>query len=124
MSSYYGSKSKIIDCYPKPKFKKIIEPFAGSARYSLKYWDNEILLVDKYQVIVDVWNYLKSASKEDILKLPIIERGEKFKEHKLLSEIEKKFMSFIMTAGGTGEKYSAGTMNGINPKRDLKKIAN
>jgi site-specific DNA-adenine methylase len=33
MFSYYGSKSKIIDHYPAPKFNKIIEPFAGSARY-------------------------------------------------------------------------------------------
>ena len=31
MFSYYGSKSKIVDYYPPPKHKKIIEPFAGSA---------------------------------------------------------------------------------------------
>lgn len=37
MFSYYGSKSKIVDLYQPPKFDKIIEPFAGSARYSLKY---------------------------------------------------------------------------------------
>jgi hypothetical protein len=58
MFSYYGSKSKIVDYYPPPKYKRIIEPFAGSARYSLKYWQNDVLLVDKYPVIVEVWNYL------------------------------------------------------------------
>jgi len=34
MFSYYGSKSKIVDYYPPPKHKRIIEPFAGSARYT------------------------------------------------------------------------------------------
>lgn len=47
MFSYYGSKSKVVDLYPSPKFGKIIEPFAGSARYSLKYFDRDVLLVDK-----------------------------------------------------------------------------
>ena len=61
MFSYYGSKSKIVGYYPPPKYGKIIEPFAGSARYSLKYWQNDVLLVDKYPVIVEVWNYLKNA---------------------------------------------------------------
>ena len=52
MFSYYGSKSKVVDLYPRPKFDKIIEPFAGSARYALKYFDRDVLLVDKYEVIV------------------------------------------------------------------------
>ena len=123
MFSYYGSKSKIVDYYPPPKHKRIIEPFAGSARYSLKYWQNDVLLVDKYPVIVEVWNYLKNASEADILKLPRLERGEKFKDHKLLSDVEKKFFGFITQAGSTGERYSVGTMQGVNVDADLKKIA-
>ena len=57
MFSYYGSKSKIVDYYPPPKYGKIIEPFAGSARYSLRFWQKDVLLVDKYPVIIEVWNY-------------------------------------------------------------------
>ena len=71
MFSYYGSKSKIVDYYPPPKHKRIIEPFAGSARYSLKYWQNDVLLVDKYPVIVEVWSYLKNASEADILNVAL-----------------------------------------------------
>ena len=59
MFSYYGSKSKIVDYYPPPKHKRIIEPFAGSARYSLKYWQNDVLLVDKYEVVVNLWKWLQ-----------------------------------------------------------------
>ena len=70
MWSYYGSKSKIIDLYPSPKFDKIIEPFAGSARYALKYFDRDVLLVDKYPVIVKIWKWLQQASEKDIADLP------------------------------------------------------
>ena len=80
MFSYYGSKSKIVDYYPPPKHKKIIEPFAGSARYSLKYWQNDILLVDKYPVIVEIWKWLINATKKDILDLPILNKGDDIRE--------------------------------------------
>ena len=123
MFSYYGSKSKIVDYYPPPKHKRIIEPFAGSARYSLKYFDRDVTIYDKYPVIIDVWKYLQEASESDILGLPRLERGEKFKEHTQLSEIEKKFYGFITQAGSTGERYTVGTMQGVNVDADLKKIA-
>ena len=96
MFSYYGSKSKVVDLYPSPKFGKIIEPFAGSARYSLKYFDRDVLLVDKYQVIVDVWHYLQQASEADILKLPKPAIGDDLRNYNQLSEIEKKFMGFLV----------------------------
>jgi hypothetical protein len=55
MWGYYGSKSKIVNKYPKPLFEKIIEPFAGTAQYSLKYFEKDILLVEKYELIVKLW---------------------------------------------------------------------
>lgn len=58
MWGYYGSKSKIIKYYPPPKFDKVIEPFAGTAQYSLKYWEKDILLIDKYDVIIRLWEWL------------------------------------------------------------------
>lgn len=79
MFSYYGSKSKIVDLYPSPKYGKIIEPFAGSARYALKYFDRDVLLVDKYEVIVRIWKWLQQCSKSDIEKLPNLKRGDTIK---------------------------------------------
>src|SRR3990167_4387390 len=76
MWSYYGSKSKIVNYYPPPKYDKIIEPFAGSARYSLKYFDREVILVDKYDVIVRLWKWLQECKPSDILKLPKLKQGE------------------------------------------------
>ena len=94
MFSYYGSKSKIVDYYPPPKHKRIIEPFAGSARYSLKYWQNDVLLVDKYHIIVRTWKWLQQCSENDIRKLPILKLGETLDNFDL-SEDEKIFLEVI-----------------------------
>jgi len=82
MFSYYGSKSKLVNLYPMPKFGKVIEPFAGSARYALKYFDRDILLVDKYDVIVRVWQWLQKCSEKDIMSLPILQPGQSVDEYK------------------------------------------
>ena len=75
MFSYFGSKSKVIHLYPKPKFEKIIEPFAGSARYSLRFFDHDILLVDKYEIIIKIWKYLQCTTAKEIMALPEPEKG-------------------------------------------------
>ena len=63
MWGYFGSKSKIIDKYPKPNYTTIIEPFAGTAQYSLRYWENDVFLYEKYDVIVKLWKWLQICSK-------------------------------------------------------------
>jgi site-specific DNA-adenine methylase len=98
MISYYGSKSKIVDYYPPPKYTKIIEPFAGSAKYSLKYWWNDVLLIDKYKIIIDIWKYLQNSSKKDILSLPKMKKGDTVSNYNL-SEVEKNFLGFLITRG-------------------------
>lgn len=98
MFNYYGSKSKIIHLYPKPIFNKIIEPFAGSARYALKYFDREVLLVDKYEAVVRIWKFLQQCSPKDILGLPKLTRGLDLTSLGL-SEDEVLFLGFIAGAG-------------------------
>lgn len=98
MFSYYGSKSKVVDLYPSPKFGKIIEPFAGSARYALKYFDRDVLLVDKYEVIIKIWQYLQQASEKDILGLPEPKDKESIDDYNL-SEGEKLLMGFMVWRG-------------------------
>jgi site-specific DNA-adenine methylase len=98
MFSYYGSKSKIVDYYPPPKHKKIIEPFAGSARYSLKYWQNDITIVDKFKNVIDVWKWLQKCSKQDILKLPKLVKGLDIRTLNI-SEVERIFLSFLVASG-------------------------
>ena len=98
MFPYFGRKDRIKKYYPAPKNKKIIEPFAGSAPYSLLYWEHDITIVDKYNIIIEVWKYLQSASKNDILKLPKIKKGDDIRDFNL-SKIERKFMGFCIMHG-------------------------
>jgi site-specific DNA-adenine methylase len=98
MFSYYGSKSKIVDYYPPPKYKKIIEPFAGSARYSLKYWQNDVTIVDKFKNVIDVWKWLQQCSKNDILGLPKLVKGLDIRKLDI-SEVERTFLSFLVASG-------------------------
>jgi site-specific DNA-adenine methylase len=82
MWSYYGAKTKIIHLYPPPQYDLIIEPFAGSARYALRYYDHDVILVDKYKTIVDIWKWLQKCSRQDILKLPHLKEGEHVDKYK------------------------------------------
>jgi hypothetical protein len=99
MWSYYGSKSKVVDFYPPPKYGKIIEPFAGSARYSLKFFDRDVLLVDKYEVIAKIWQWLQKASEADIMSLPTPDTGDNLDSFNFDLPEQKWLMGFLIKAG-------------------------
>lgn len=113
MFSYYGSKSKVIDLYPAPRYGKIIEPFAGSARYALKYWDRDVLLVDKYEVIVRIWKWLQAASEVEISGLPDIASGQSVDEFDIPIEA-KWLMGFCINRGSAQPKTTAKDFNSWN----------
>lgn len=77
MFSYYGSKSKIVKYYPPPKHDLIIEPFAGSARYALEYFEHDIIINDKYEIVARIWKFLQQCSPADIKSLPNLKHGDK-----------------------------------------------
>lgn len=74
-------------------------------------------------MIIDVWKYLKSASKNDILKLPRLKRGESIKDHQYLSEVEQNFLGFLVCNGVASPRMNVSSFEGVNVERDLKRIA-
>ena len=70
--SFYGAKWRLAPTYPEPRHQKIIEPFAGSACYSLAYPEREIVLNDLDPIICGVWDYLIHATEEEINALPLL----------------------------------------------------
>lgn len=76
MFPYYGSKYNLSEYYPKPKRDKIIEPFAGSAQYALRYYDKDVILLDRDPRIIGIWKWLQKCSVGDILGLPDLGRGD------------------------------------------------
>lgn len=122
MWSYYGSKSNLVDFYPPPKFGKIIEPFAGSARYALKYWDRDVLLVDAYDVVVKIWHYLQQCSEQDILGLPKMKKGDDIRTYGL-SDQELLFLSMMAGASSTAPRYKVSPFTAEkNGYRNLYKV--
>lgn len=69
--SFYGGKWRAARTYPEPQYGRIIEPFAGSAGYSVHHSMYDVHLYDADPVIVGVWNYLIHATSDEILRLPL-----------------------------------------------------
>ena len=67
---YYGGKTSSAKLYPPPSYPTIIEPFAGSAGYSLMYPDRRVTLNDLDPNICTLWDYLIHVSETEILGLP------------------------------------------------------
>lgn len=107
MWSYYGAKTNIVKYYPPPKYGKIIEPFAGTARYALKYFDREVLLVDKYEVIVKIWKWLQKCAPSDVLALPRFKKGDNINDHNYNCEEERLLTGFTVGFGFTEPRKTA-----------------
>jgi len=99
MWSYYGSKLRLAKKYPSPRFDTIIEPFAGAAQYSLLHFEKDVILVDKYDVVIKVWRWLQKCSPKDILSLPKIEAGTKVSDFTWDCDEAKWLVGFIIAAG-------------------------
>lgn len=123
MFSYYGSKSKVINYYPKPKHNTIIEPFAGSARYSLKYFENDVELYDKYDVVVGIWKYLQACSYNDIITLPKLKEGDKINRDDFDCIEQAWLMGFIINNGCATPMLTVSKWGAVVMEKQIKDIA-
>ena len=100
MWSYYGSKKQFIDHYPPPKFDKIIEPFVGAGPYALKYWEKDVIIMDKYLVIYRIWKWLQQCDISDIDKLPHhLSPEDDLRNYDFDCEEARLLMGFIIAKG-------------------------
>ena len=113
MWSYYGRKTKVIDSYPYPIHDKIIEPFAGTAVYSLynNNWEKDIILLDKYEIVIKTWHYLQNTTREQILSLPEMHYKDKIDDHQYLSQEEKWLIGFNINGGSSQPKKTTMKFN-------------
>lgn len=69
--SFYGGKWRDTPkYYPPPVHDTIVEPFAGSAGYSLRYPERRVILCEIDPVIAGVWEYLIQVDPDEILAIP------------------------------------------------------
>jgi hypothetical protein len=101
---YYGSKWNISRYYPKPKYSKVIEPFAGSAGYSTFFDVPSAKLSDADPVIVGIWSYLLRSSEADIMSLPEMpEPGDSVDNYRIPEEA-KWLIGFWLNRGSAQPK--------------------
>lgn len=75
MFPFYGSKFRAAPLYSPPG-ALVIEPFAGSACFSLFWEPARVILNDIDPVIIAIWRYLQAASPAEIMALPDMEVGQ------------------------------------------------
>lgn len=75
--TYYGGKWRSAPrLYPPPVFGTIVEPFAGSAGFSLRWPDRNVILCDSDPVVASLWLYLTRVTASEILHLPDLAEGQ------------------------------------------------
>lgn len=118
MFSYYGSKSKIAHLYPAPQHGKIVEPFAGSARYSLLHWENDVLLCDTSEYVFKVWQYLLEASPADVRGLPDVPSKVCLDTYSNLSDAERYLIGFHLCRGKAKPRRTGHGQNSWSQDRE------
>jgi site-specific DNA-adenine methylase len=101
MFSYYGSKRQLAGFYAEPRHDLIVEPFAGSAGYSLhgNRWRNDVLLLDRDARLVGVWEWLiGEATRAVILALPELRVGETSSEFLSIASVATRTVNSRSTA--------------------------
>jgi site-specific DNA-adenine methylase len=122
--SFYGRKYKIIGSYPQPRYNLIIEPFAGSASYSYKYNDKDVLLFDKDERLIRLWKFLINATSNQILELPsYVENGQAIPQDEKYCREQLDLMGFCCNNGSAVPKKTSGRMNFNSWHRDRLRIA-
>lgn len=74
--SFFGGKWRSAPKYPMPAHPRIIEPFAGGAGYSLRYYWHDVTLIEKDPKLHGAWLFARDASPAEILALPDLEPGQ------------------------------------------------
>ncbi len=74
---FYGGKWRDAPKhYDPPRYGTIVEPFAGSAGYSVRFADRNVVLCEIDETIYGVWQYLINVSADEIRAIPDLEPGQ------------------------------------------------
>lgn len=75
---YFGGKQGLARYYPPPAHRRIVEPFAGGAGYSLHYAtpDHDVLLIDRDPRVVDLWHELQRMDVDGLRRIPVPVAGQ------------------------------------------------
>jgi 16S rRNA G966 N2-methylase RsmD len=66
--AYYGAKHRLATKYPRPQHDTIIEPFAGSAAYSVRWATDStrVILYDLDPAVIELWQRLQNMTMAEL----------------------------------------------------------
>lgn len=114
--SFYGGKWRDASRYPEPAHCSIIEPFAGSAGYSLRHASANVTLCDLDPDLAAVWRYLVAVKAAEILRLPDIQAQEST-DDLAVPEEARLLIGFWLNRGSSTSKKSPSSWmrQGVRP---------
>jgi hypothetical protein len=69
---WFGSKWSASKHYPPPLHDFVIEPYAGSAGYSLRHSDRQVSLYEANPLLQKLWQWIiEEAEPRDVLQIPL-----------------------------------------------------
>lgn len=103
---YHGGKWRDTPRhYPAPLHDTVVEPFAGSAGYSVRFRWKKVVLCELDPIVAGVWRFLKRAKPEDILSLPDLEPEESVDDLEIEDEA-KWLIGFWLNRGVASPRKS------------------
>ena len=99
--NYFGSKWTMAKHYGPPRRPLVIEPFAGSAGYSLRWDCRDVALYDKSETVCLMWDWLINCSEGDVRRLPVSFRS--MDEFLALGEAERRIIRANVVYGGMAD---------------------
>lgn len=94
MFYFYGGKRRLARFYPAPEHKVVVEPFAGSAAYSVRHLVpragkdpliERAILVEKDPRVVEIWQRLLAMTVDEIRNYPIPKAGQRTSDFLLMT---------------------------------------
>jgi len=111
--SYFGGKWKKALLYPQPRHSTIVEPFAGSAGYAVRFHQHNVVLCDIDPVIAGIWEYLIKVSPEEMMGLPELDGLEGCISNLDAPQEAKWLMGFWYQRAGHSPTDRAHSWNGL-----------
>jgi hypothetical protein len=106
--TFYGGKWRAAPFYDKPEHKTIVEPFAGSAGYSVRYPWHDVILVERDPNIATTWRYLLRVKSSEILSLPDVRSGETTDDLAGVPQEARLLIGWWLNGGSAQPKKSPG----------------
>lgn len=119
---YYGAKWMLAPKYPAPAGRTVIEPFAGSAAYSVRHDVQRAVLLDAGPVLAGVWSPLIGASQREILALPDLANEQRVADLPLCQEA-RDFVGFWLNRGSAAPAKRPHPPNGLAPGKSSTRAA-